>query len=611
MELEVVVRRLAAAAYSRVDLVERRGEFAVRGGIVDVFPPTEQHPVRIEFWGDEVEEVRSFAVADQRSLDVVPQGLWAPPCRELLLTDAVRARARELAAEHPELSDMLERLAEGHAVEGMESLAPALVDEMEMLIDLLPADSVVLVCDPERVRGRAHDLVATSTEFLHASWAAAAGGGTAPVDVGAAAYHTLADVRTLALGRGMSWWSLSPFGIDATGYDGAPDEARVLRTETGEVVSFDVDTSSSRRDGRVRHARRRHVPRRHGCRDGGHRAGSCGTAGLSSSSPKGTGPVSAWSRCSTTMTSPPASSTTSIRESSRRAGAVESSRSSRAASSTGSSPSRSGSSCSPATTSRASAPPPRTLGGCRRGGAGKSTRSSCSLATTSSTSSTASGATSRWSSAPSPERPASTSSSSTPPPSAASPPTGSSCRPTSSTRSPAMSAESIRRLDRLGGGDWNRRKGRARRAVRQIAAELIKLYAARQATRGHAFGPDSPWQRELEDAFPYVETPDQLASVEEVKRDMEQPIPMDRLICGDVGYGKTEIAIRAAFKAVQDGKQVAVLVPTTLFVQQHQQTFSERFAGFPVDREAAEPVPERRRGHGRRRRVWHRAPWTW
>jgi transcription-repair coupling factor (superfamily II helicase) len=137
-------------------------------------------------------------------------------------------------------------------------------------------------------------------------------------------------------------------------------------------------------------------------------------------------------------------------------------------------------------------------------------------------------------------------------------------------------------LDRLGGSDWNKRKGRARRAVRQIAAELIKLYAARQATRGHAFGPDSPWQRELEDAFPYVETPDQLASVEEVKRDMEQPIPMDRLICGDVGYGKTEIAIRAAFKAVQDGKQVAVLVPTTLLVQQHQQTFSERFAGFPV-----------------------------
>ncbi|HSJ19730.1 MAG TPA: transcription-repair coupling factor, partial [Nocardioidaceae bacterium] len=137
-------------------------------------------------------------------------------------------------------------------------------------------------------------------------------------------------------------------------------------------------------------------------------------------------------------------------------------------------------------------------------------------------------------------------------------------------------------LDRLGGGDWTKRKNRARKAVRQIAAELIKLYAARQATRGHAFGADTPWQRELEDAFPFVETVDQLSTVDEVKRDMEQQVPMDRLVCGDVGYGKTEIAVRAAFKAVQDGKQVAVLVPTTLLVQQHFSTFAERMAGFPV-----------------------------
>jgi transcription-repair coupling factor (superfamily II helicase) len=161
-------------------------------------------------------------------------------------------------------------------------------------------------------------------------------------------------------------------------------------------------------------------------------------------------------------------------------------------------------------------------------------------------------------------------------------------------------------LDRLGGADWAKRKGRARKAVKQIAAELIKLYAARQATRGHAFGPDTPWQRELEDAFPYVETVDQLTTVDEVKHDMEQQVPMDRLICGDVGYGKTEIAVRAAFKAVQDGKQVVVLVPTTLLVQQHFSTFSERMAGFPVvlkglsrfqtDKEAAAVVDGLREG---------------
>jgi transcription-repair coupling factor (superfamily II helicase) len=137
-------------------------------------------------------------------------------------------------------------------------------------------------------------------------------------------------------------------------------------------------------------------------------------------------------------------------------------------------------------------------------------------------------------------------------------------------------------LDKLGGSEWSARKGRARRAARQIAGELIKLYAARQSTKGHAFGPDTPWQRELEDAFAHVETPDQLATVDEVKRDMERTAPMDRLVCGDVGFGKTEIAVRAAFKAIQDGTQVVLLVPTTLLVQQHYATFAERFGQFPI-----------------------------
>src|SRR5262249_23625636 len=137
-------------------------------------------------------------------------------------------------------------------------------------------------------------------------------------------------------------------------------------------------------------------------------------------------------------------------------------------------------------------------------------------------------------------------------------------------------------VNRLGGADWAKTKGRARKAVKEIAAQLIRLYSARMATKGHAFGPDTPWQRELEDAFAYVETPDQLAAIDEVKADMEKLIPRDRIICGDVGSGKTEVAVRAAFKAVQDGKQVAILVPTTLLSHQHIQTFGERMAQFPV-----------------------------
>src|ERR671910_165295 len=138
------------------------------------------------------------------------------------------------------------------------------------------------------------------------------------------------------------------------------------------------------------------------------------------------------------------------------------------------------------------------------------------------------------------------------------------------------------RLHRLGGSDWARATARVKRAVKDMAGELVRLYTARMAIPGHAFGPDTPWQRELEDAFPHEETTDQVTAIDDVKGDMEQPVPMDRLICGDVGFGKTEIAVRAAAKAVMDGKQVAVLVPTTLLAEQHFVTFGERFAPYPV-----------------------------
>ena len=137
-------------------------------------------------------------------------------------------------------------------------------------------------------------------------------------------------------------------------------------------------------------------------------------------------------------------------------------------------------------------------------------------------------------------------------------------------------------LHRLGSPAWQKTRARAKRAIQDMAESLIRSYAARRALEGHAFQPDSVWQREMEASFPYEETVDQLKAIEEVKRDMESPRPMDRLICGDVGYGKTEVAIRAAFKAVQDGRQVAVLVPTTILAQQHLLTFRERLADFPV-----------------------------
>ncbi len=138
-------------------------------------------------------------------------------------------------------------------------------------------------------------------------------------------------------------------------------------------------------------------------------------------------------------------------------------------------------------------------------------------------------------------------------------------------------------LSRLGTAEWSQVKAHARRAVEQVAKELLDLYAAREVAPGHPFSPDTPWQAELEASFPYVETPDQARAIAEVKADMERPRPMDRLVCGDVGYGKTEVALRAAFKAVMDGKQVALLVPTTVLAQQHHTTFRHRLAPFPVN----------------------------
>ena len=179
-ELDDLLTRLVEIGYARADLVTARGEIAVRGGIVDVFPPTEEHPLRVEFFGDTVEEIRYFKVADQRSIGRADNGLWAPPCRELLLTPAVRDRAKELADAYPALADILGKLAEGIAVEGMEAFAPVLADRMDLLLDYVPAGGIVLACDPERIRTRAEELVRTSQEFLEASWANAAAAGRRP-----------------------------------------------------------------------------------------------------------------------------------------------------------------------------------------------------------------------------------------------------------------------------------------------------------------------------------------------------------------------------------------------------------------------------------------------
>ena len=222
-----VVQSLADAAYARVDMVTRRGEFAVRGGMLDVFPPTEDHPIRVEFFGDEVDQMRWFAVADQRSLTAPgvhhPTELHAPPCREILITPSVMSRAATLKSQLPAAADMLEKIAGGIAVEGMESLAPVLVDAMVPFLDQLPAGSIAVVIEPEKVRTRAHDLAATNEEFLEAAWSTASDGGTAPLDLSSAASRGPAFGQ-LPLARprpapqpsstSVSWWSITSLATD-------------------------------------------------------------------------------------------------------------------------------------------------------------------------------------------------------------------------------------------------------------------------------------------------------------------------------------------------------------------------------------------------------------
>ncbi len=612
-EITEVARALVNAAYTRVDLVERRGEFCVRGGIVDVFPPTSEHPVRIDFFGDTIEEIRPFSVADQRSLDELLPEITASPCRELLITDDVKARAKTLADQYASvegtLGEMFDKIAQGHAVDGMEALAPVLVDGLELLIDVLPANARLLANDPERIRARAHELVTTSQEFLAASWAAAAEGGRQPIDLGASAYRTLAEVRGHALERGQAWWSLSPFSsgeVDPTLRDSElrsdlrdrsagdppiPEVARRARLEGssdsglyldpdeeaatvhdlvasrvasgGGVTSLTVDAQEApvwRGDTEAAIAAVAEA-----VRTGKHTVLIADSAGLANRMVQVLSEADLPARLDGGGEPPSEVVVVSVAElrhgftlpaiglsvftAADLSGQREVDKAARKM---------------PARRKNQIDPLELTAGDPvvhEQHGVGRYVE----LVTR-----TVAGSTREYLVI---EYAASKRG-----------------QPGDRLYVPMDQLHLVTRyvggesptLDRMGGADWAKRTSRARKAVRQIAAELIKLYAARQASKGHAFSDDTVWQRELEDAFAHVETPDQLAAVTEVKADMERQVPMDRLICGDVGYGKTEIAVRAAFKAVMDGKQVAVLVPTTLLVQQHQATFADRYAGFPV-----------------------------
>ena len=532
-DLTDLQRQLVSFSYTRTDLVERRGEYAVRGGILDIFPPDQNHPIRIDFFGDEIEEISYFAVADQRTSESIGNPVKILPCRELLITESIKERAQELSGEFE--NELLSKIANGLLPEGMESLIPLLVDELNLVSEAMPNGFETVFIERERVVGRIADLLATNEEFREAAWSNAAVGGKAPIE----ADSTYIDWDALVV-QLPHLKDFRQFGSDEDLFLEI-DPIEPLRGNSDRLISI-FESALNEKKRVVFSASSKGMIDRY--------ASIFRDANL---------PV----QLQYPFNAAPTSDHITLTASAFRNGfsndefVFVTERDLTGSQSSGGEklPSRRKKSIDPLQLKsgdyvvheqhgigRYVEMAQRSVGGvvreylvieyapAKRG------------------------------------------------------------QPGDRIFVPTDALDQISKyiggdaptIHRIGSGEWSKAKNRARKAVREIAGELIRLYAARTSAPGFAFSPDTPWQRELEDNFAYVETADQLSTIEDVKRDMERPYPMDRLICGDVGYGKTEIAVRAAFKAVQDGKQVAVLVPTTLLVQQHFKTFSERYAGFPI-----------------------------
>ncbi|MEB4613935.1 transcription-repair coupling factor, partial [Leucobacter sp. M11] len=583
--LATISRTLVELAYTRVDMVTRRGEFAVRGGILDVFPPTADQAHRIDFFGDEVDQIRTFSVADQRSQSEPVARIELPPARELLLTEEVRQRAKDRVERYPAIAQMLEKLGEGIPVEGMESLMPMLSPGLAPITDFLPAGGAVLVASPERVASRAVSLADTNREFLDAAWSAATAGADAPLSFDEQGFLTLDELRDASVGR--PWWTVTAFlsapEEDADAAAQAADAARAA----GELAA--APEAEPEHEAGTIPVHGSALPQITGASDGASdflrtRLAEGWTVVVTA---QGTGLVDRArdvlaehgiaARVVEELPAEPESGVVYALAAtawhgfqSAEARLLQLTEAEFFGRTVSYQPGRV---AKVATRRKNVVDPLKLVAGDyvvhETHGIGRFVELSQRMV-----------------------------------------PSGSGRNATkvlreylvleySSTKRgmpadklyvPTDQLDQLSRyvggeapaLSKMGGSDWATAKTKARRAVRDIAVELVKLYSARMASRGHAFSPDTPWQHELEEAFPFAETIDQLTTIDEVKKDMESPVPMDRLVSGDVGFGKTEIAVRAAFKAVQDNKQVAVLVPTTLLVKQHFETFQDRFAGFPV-----------------------------
>ena len=519
LDRDEFVTALAATGYRRESLVEHRAEFAVRGGIVDVWPAQGDEPIRLDFFGDEVERLTTFDIANQRSVHDLEEATIAP-AREWIPDAETRARAESMTRGDPWGRATFDRLASGHVFDGMEGWLPLFVDQPRSLLDEVRGATVIAV-EPERIERRLSELLDEERELtnavaatwqapfevplLHVAWSAALSGRidrtltvdtrgdqgslglSSPPVVQGDASRISSHVRQWSNRRRGVVLTSNPAAVErmadqlrAEGLEVSTDPTRVLDVritvlesslplgfslDDPEVVVWsETDLTGRRSVHRVARTRARNV-------DGFFDDLAIGSYVVH-----------------------------------RQHGVARFS----------------------GTTTRA-------INGTTRDYLILEFKDGRSY----------------W---PTDQIDALT--------------------PYSGGDAPALS--------RMGGAEWQKTRAKARAAAFLVAQELVDLYRQRMVVPGHAFSPDTAWQAEMEELFPYTLTADQAQAIIDVKTDMESPRPMDRLVCADVGFGKTEVALRAIFKAVQDNKQAALLVPTTLLASQHFATLSDRFAGFPI-----------------------------